>query len=119
MLTVGLLVVALSVPAGSAKASSGFKLSFLGQSHTAQPGSAWGYYIRAWENGRPWQGIVKVDVQTPKGKIIDDVGRYPFKGSLLDGYLWNHADRGLLLFKVVFTQDGRTVGQATYPVRVV
>jgi len=104
--------------AGPAAGGPGFKVTFLGQSHTARPGTAWAFYIRATENGRPWQGALRLAVQTPAGKTVDDVGRYAFNGSLLQGYLWNPHDRGHYVFRAVFTQGGRTVGQTSYRVEL-
>jgi hypothetical protein len=101
-----------------AAASSPVRVSFLGQSHTARPGSAWAFYVQVRQSNHPWQGVARVDVQTPKGKIVDDVGRYPVRGSLLLGYLWNPKDHGLFIFRVVLMQNGRSVGQVAYPVRV-
>ena len=119
LLFIGVLIAAACAVPGLATAGSGLQVSFLGQSHHARAGSAWAFYLQVRQNNRPWSGIVTVDVQTPKGKVVDDVGRYPISGSLLAGYLWNPKDHGLLIFRIVVTQNGRTIGQATYPVRVV
>lgn len=118
MLTVGAVAAASLMLLGSAAAGKGFKANFQGQSHHARPGTAWAFYIRVSQNGKPWQGAVTLDVQTTKGKIVDHVGRYGVDGSLLLGYLWNTRDRGSLIFKAVFTRNGRNVGQTTYPVTV-
>lgn len=115
---VSLLIAAACAAAGVATAGTGFKVTFQGQSRSAKAGSAWAFYIQAWQNNRPWQGTATVDMQTRKGRIVDDVGRYPFNGNLLLGYQWNQKDRGLLILKVVYSQNGRTVGQTSYPVSV-
>jgi len=106
------------VVAAAASASSGVRVSFLGQSHSAPAGSAWAYYVRAQQDGRPWRGTLIVEVQTPKGRVVDHVGRFPFTGSWLAAYLWNPNDRGLFDFKVTFSQNSKTVASALYPVRL-
>jgi hypothetical protein len=113
-----LLALAFAV-VGAAAAGTTLKISLIGQSRTIPAGGAWAFYLRAWQNGKPWHGIVSIAVVTPKGKTVDNVGRFAFPGSLLSSYVWNHADRGRLLdFTVTMLQNRKTVGTATYPVRV-
>ena len=118
LLFIGVVIAAACAAPGLATAGSGLKVSFLGQPQP-RAGSAWAFYLQVRKNNRPWKGTATIDVQTPKGRVIDRVGRYPINGSLLAGYLWNPKDHGLLIFKIVLTQNGRTVAQTTYPVRVV
>jgi hypothetical protein len=116
LLIVPALVAALCVAVGTAVGSSGFKFTFQGQSHHVQPGSAWAFLIQASQNGRSWQGVVTLAVQTAKGKTVDNVGRFPVNGTLLQGYLWNPHDHGSFVFKATFRQGGRVVGQTAYAV---
>jgi hypothetical protein len=112
-------VIASAVFAAAASAGTpGFEVSFQGQSHAARPGTAWAFYIRATQGGRPWKGAVTLTVQTAKGKTVDDVGRFAFNGTLLQGYLWNTRDHGAFVFRATFTAGGRTVGQTVYPIKL-
>ena len=59
-----------------------------------------------------------VEVQTPNGKVVDHVGKFALAGSWLAAYVWNASDRGVLDFKVMLTQNGKTVASISYPVRI-
>jgi len=110
--------VVACVFAGAANAGSSVHIDMLGQSHAAKAGSAWAYYVRARQDGRPWRGIITLNVQTGAGKVVDHVGRYAFTGSLLAAYVWNLKDRGWFDFRVTFAENGKTVASASYPVRI-
>jgi hypothetical protein len=75
--------------------------------------------VRVSQHGRPWRGTIVVEVRTRAGKTIDRVGKFPFAGSRLAGYLWSSEDKGQILdFKIFLVQNGKTVGTVTYPVYV-
>ncbi len=114
--SLALCVLACVLP-GAASASP-VHVSFLGQSHSAQAGSAWAYYVRAQQDGKPLQAIMTVQVDTAAGKVVDHVGRFLFTGSWLGAYLWNAKDRGSFLFKVSFSQHGKTVAAQSYRLRI-
>ncbi len=109
--------VAASVFAAAASASS-VRVSFLAQARTAPAGSAWAYYVRAQQNGKPLQAKMLVDVETPKGVVVDRVGRFAFSGSWLAAYQWNPKDHGVFVFKVSFSQHGKNVASIAYRVRI-
>jgi hypothetical protein len=72
------------------------------------------------KNGKPWNGAISIEVRDGKGKVVDGVGRYFFKGSYLGGYYWNTADEGMLLHFVITLLDsnGNPTGTIDYGVAV-
>jgi hypothetical protein len=101
-------------------AGSKLKVSFLASGHVVTGASAWGYYLRVRKNGKPWNGAISIEVRDGKGKVVDGVGRYFFKGSYLGGYYWNTADEGMLLHFVITLLDsnGNPTGTIDYGVAV-
>ena len=114
------LVVSGLLAAGPAAASSGLRVSLLGQTHTPPAGSAWAYYLRVKDpNGRPWQGTILIEVVTTKGKHVDGVGQFGFNGSTLRANVWSLADRGQTLdFRIRFLAGTKVVDTTTYRVAV-
>jgi hypothetical protein len=106
--------------ASSASASSGIRISLLGQSHTPLAGSPWAYYIRAWgTDGRPFQGAILLEVVTPKGKRIDGIGQFAFTGTWLRAYIWRRPDKGQTLdLRVSLVSGTKVVAKTTYRVNV-
>ncbi len=98
---------------------SGLKVSFLAQGHTVVGGSAWGYYLRVRQHGKPWNGAISIEVRDGKGKVIDGVGRYYFNGTWIAGYLWSTEDEGRLLhFTITLLANGKPIGSVDYGVAV-
>ena len=117
-LVVASVVVCLGL-ASSAAAGAALRVSFLGEAASVSAGSSWGYYLRAWENGKPWTGEVSIAVTTLKGTVVDHVGLFLFPGSRLGSYIWNSKDKGRRFrFVVTFLQFGKPVGTAAYVVHV-
>src|ERR1051326_9098442 len=88
--------------APAASAASGVRVSLIGQSHTPLAGSPWAYYLRAWgPDGKPWQGAIDIQIVDLKGKKIDGVGMFAFKGSWLRAYIWRRPDKGQSLKLVI------------------
>jgi hypothetical protein len=118
LLSAGLL--AGLVLASSASAASGVRVSLIGQSHTPLAGSPWAYYLRAWgADGKPWQGAIDIQIVDLKGKKIDGVGMFAFKGSWLRAYIWRRPDKGQTLeLRIRLLSGSSTVATATYRVSV-
>jgi len=114
------VAVAALAATASASASSGLRTSLLGQTHAPLAGSPWAYYLRAWDtNGKPWQGVILIQVVTPKGKKIDGIGQFAIKGSWLKAYIWRRADRGLTLdLRIQFLAGTKVVDTTSYRVNV-
>ena len=75
--------------------------------------------MRVTKAGKPWNGLVDIEVATLKGKRIDYVGRYTFTRARLASYIWNAADQGrTLLFRMHFLEGGKEVGSTSYTVHV-
>jgi len=106
--------------APAASAASGVRVSLIGQSHTPLAGSPWAYYLRAWgPDGKPWQGAIDIQIVDLKGKKIDGVGMFAFKGSWLRAYIWRRPDKGQSLKLVIHLLSGSsTVATASYRVSV-
>jgi hypothetical protein len=112
--------LALAPAASAASAASGVRVSLIGQSHTPLAGSPWAYYLRAWgPDGRPWQGAIEIQVVDMKGKKIDGVGLFAFKGSWLRAYIWRRPDKGQRLdFRIRLLAGAATVATVSYRVSV-
>jgi hypothetical protein len=106
--------------APAASAASGVRVSLIGQSHAPLAGSPWAYYLRAWgPDGKPWQGAIDIQIVDLKGKKIDGVGMFAFKGSWLRAYIWRRPDKGQSLKLVIHLLSGSsTVATASYRVSV-
>ena len=111
---------AVALASAPVAAAGGFRASILGQSHTPLAGSPWAYYIRAWgADGKPFQGVIVLEVVTPKGKKIDGIGQFAFNGSWLKAYIWRRPDKGQMLdLRVSFLAGSKVVGKRTYRVNV-
>jgi hypothetical protein len=103
-----------------ASAASGVRVSLIGQSHTPLAGSPWAYYLRAWgPDGKPWEGAIDIQIVDLKGKKIDGVGMFAFKGSWLRAYIWRRPDKGQNLKLLIHLLSGSsTVATASYRVSV-
>ena len=66
----------VGVLAGTASGASALRVRLLAESPSPPAGSAWAYYVRVTKAGKPWSGLVDIEVATVKGKRIDYVGRY-------------------------------------------
>jgi hypothetical protein len=115
-----LFTVAVGVSAAPAYAASGVRTSLLGQTHTPLAGSPWAYYLRAWgPDGKPWQGAIVIEVVTPKGKKIDGIGQFGFKGTWLRAYIWRRPTRGQTLdLRIRFIEGTKMVATTSYRVFV-
>jgi hypothetical protein len=95
------------------------RMTFRTQGRVATAGGPWAYYLAVTRNGKPWSGSASIDVRTPGGDVIDHVGQFPVKGSLLSGYLWATGDAGKkLVFHLTLQENGRQVGTVAYEVFV-
>src|SRR2546423_8112886 len=119
-LRVLLTIAVAALLAGPAAASSGYRLSLLGQSHTPLAGSPWAYYFRAWgPDGKPFQGAILVEVVTPAGKRIDGVGQFGFTGTWLRAYIWRRPDKGQTLdLRISLLNGTKTIAKTSYRVSV-
>jgi hypothetical protein len=116
-LAAGVATLAATLPAA---AGSGYRISVLGQSHTPLAGSPWAYYVRAWgPDGKPFEGTIVLEVVTPKGRKIDGIGQFAFRGSWLRAYIWRRPDKGRTLnLKVSFLAGAKVVASTAYRVSV-
>ena len=95
-----------------------FAARVTGRTHVPRAGAAWPFTVRALDSsGHPVSGtaIVRVIV---RGRVVDTVGWFGFKGTLTKTYRWSRTLRGslaLLQANVVGPGGTRTVG---YAVRV-
>ena len=109
----------VGVLAGTASGASALRIRLLTETPSPPAGSAWAYYVRVTKAGKPWNGLVDIEVATLKGKRIDYVGRYTFTRARLASYIWNAADQGrTLLFRMHFLEGGKEVGSTSYTVHV-
>jgi hypothetical protein len=95
-----------------------FRVTLYGKNRTPRAGARWWYVVRAVStNGRRFSGTAIMRVVL-RGKVIDTIGWFGFKGYLRRTYRFNRLLRGrrvVLQARVVGTGGVRTVG---YLVRV-
>jgi len=105
--------------AGTAGGATGLRIRLLTETSSPPAGSPWAYYVRVAKAGKPWSGLVDIEVVTVKGKRIDYVGRFSFARARLASYVWNAADQGRTLrFRLRFLEGGKEVGSTSYTVHV-
>ena len=118
LLVAATMAVAASTLQARSSRTPQFRVTLYGKNRTPRAGARWWYVVRAIStNGHRFSGTAIMRIVV-RGKVVDTVGWFGFKGYLRRTYRFNRVLKGkrvVLQAKVVGTGGVRTVG---YLVRV-